>query len=232
MKTAITEAMLAAGNPEKAAGMLRFFKCGDGQYGAGDRFLGIPNPEMRRFAKQYRDLPLSQAVELLDSPWHEIRSCALQIMVAQYAKADERQKAEIYRLYLESTHRINNWDLVDLSAPDIVGEHLLARDRSTLYALAASPLLWDQRIAIVATITFIRHRDFGDTLKLAEMFLTHRHDLMHKATGWMLREAGKRDRATLTAFLHEHKAAMPRTALRYAIEHYPEAERKAFMKRD
>ncbi len=228
----LTTAMLTAANPEKAAGMQRFFKTGKGQYGEGDRFLGIPNPEMHRFAKQYRDMPLQQAVELLESPWHEIRSAALQIMVAQYDQGSEPLREEIFNRYLQSTHRVNNWDLVDLSAPLIVGAHLLNRDRAILHTLAASPLLWEQRIAIIATLTFIRNHDFTDTLKLAESLFTHKHDLMHKATGWMLREVGKRHRSTLTAFLNEHKSIMPRTALRYAIEHYPESERQAFMKRD
>lgn len=229
--SALVEAMSAAADPVKAQGMQRFFKTGKGEYGEGDVFLGIPNPEMRRFAKAYAHVALEEAVKALMNPYHEVRACALQIMVMQYKKGDEEKRGRIYRSYLKHAGRVNNWDLVDLSAPHIVGEHLLRRERTRLYALAARPLLWEQRIAMVATQTFIRHGDFGDTLRLAELFLTHEHDLMHKAVGWMLREVGKRDRGVLTGFLQRHKAAMPRTALRYAIEHYSEPERRAFMQR-
>lgn len=168
-----------------------FFKCGPGQYGVGDCFLGL---------------------------------------LLLVHRADEAMRELIYCGYLANTARINNWDLVDLSAPNIVGAHLLNRERSKIYELAESSLLWDRRIAILATLTFIRNGDFADTLKLAEHFLSHKHDLMHKATGWMLREIGKRDRATLTAFLNKHKSTMPRTALRYAIAHYAPEDRREFLK--
>ncbi len=228
----IREALHAAADPVKAQGMQRFFKTGAGQYGEGDRFLGLPNPVTRSFVRLYRQAPTAEAVALLASPWHEIRACGLLILVEQYSRGGEELRENIYQAYLAHTGRINNWDLVDLSAPDIVGEHLLRRERDTLYRLAAGTQLWEQRIAMIATLTFIRHGDFADTLRLAEYFLPHRHDLMHKAVGWMLRETGKRDRAVLTAFLQRHKTAMPRTALRYAIEHYPEAERREFMRKD
>ena len=227
----IEKALLTAGNSEKASGMQRYFKTGKGEYGEGDIFIGITTPEMHRFVKTYKHVALTEAVKLLASPYHEIRACALQIMVEQYQKGDENLRETIVQSYLLNTARINNWDLVDSSAPDIIGEHLLTRDRGLLYTLAASQLLWEQRIAIISTLTFIRHGDFTDTLKLAKLLLPHKHDLMHKAVGWMLREVGKRHRETLTVFLQGHRLAMPRTALRYAIEHYSEAERKAFMQR-
>lgn len=225
----ITIRISAAANPEKAAGMARFFKCGPGQYGEGDRFLGLPNPAVRGVVRSCRDAVPEEAFKLLQSPWHEIRLCGLLLLVRCYSGGDESVREAVYRGYLAHTERINNWDLTDLSAPGIVGEHLLNRSRARLYRLAAGSLLWEQRIAMVSTLTFIRHGDFADTLKLAELFLPHRHDLMHKATGWMLREVGKRDRAALTEFLNRHKSAMPRTALRYAIEHYDDAARKEFL---
>ena len=199
----ITIRMSAAANPEKAAGMARFFKCGPGQYGEGDRFLGLPNPAVRGVVRSCRDTVPEEAFKLLQSPWHEIRLCGL-LLVRCYSGGDESVREAVYRGYLAHTERSNNWDLTDLSAPGIVGEHLLNRSRARLYRLAAGSLLWEQRIAMVSTLTFIRHGDFADTLKLAELFLPHRHDLMHKATGWMLREVGKRDRAALTEFLNRH----------------------------
>ncbi len=229
---AIEREMFAAANPEKAAGMLRFFKSGPGQYGEGDRFLGLGNPAVRNFVGTFRGTGPEEAFRLLESPWHEVRLAGLLLLVHNYRKGDEMRRETVYRGYLARTERINNWDLVDLSAPGIVGEHLLNRERGRLQELAASSLLWDQRIAMISTLTLIRHGDFSETLKLAERFLTHRHDLMHKAVGWMLREIGKRDRPALTEFLNRYRSAMPRTALRYAIEHYPEAERRGFLKHD
>lgn len=227
----IASAVIAASNPAKAQAMMRFFKTGPGQYGEGDQFLGLTAPIMRQLAKRYRDCPPEEACRLLASPWHEVRSCALLLLVNSYAAAgdDDARRERIYRLYLQHTARINNWDLVDISAPGIVGEHLLTRDRTPLSALAASAWLWDQRIAMIATLTFIRAGEFADTLRLVEQLLSHQHDLMHKAMGWMLREVGKRDRDTLSAFLRKHQHALPRTTLRYAIEHYPAPERQRFL---
>ena len=225
----ITGILTAAANPEKASGMRRFFKTGLGQYGEGDSFLGLTNPVVRAFVRKFRRTTLSEAVKLLASPWHEVRLCGGLILVELYAHADEAGREAIFHAYLDHGARFNNWDLVDLTAPGIVGNHLLNRERGDLYRLAQSPILWEQRIAMVSTLTLIRHHEFIDTLKLAERFLTHRHDLMHKACGWMLREVGKRNRKALTAFLHAHQKEMPRTMLRYAIEHYPESERKVFL---
>lgn len=223
--------LLAAGNPEKAIIGQRFFKTGPGQYGEGDIFIGLTNPIVRGFVKIYRHISLNAVEKLLQSPYHEVRNCGLLILVDQYERGDVEIRCKIYNLYLSHTLRINNWDLVDLSAPGIVGKHILKNDRTILYKLIKSDLLWDQRIAMVSTLTLIRNHEFSDTLCLAEMLMDHKHDLMHKATGWMLREIGKRDRSVLTAFLQKYKSVMPRTALRYAIEHYPDSERKDFLKK-
>lgn len=216
-------------DPVKREYLPRFFKTGKGQYGEGDRFLGIVVPNVRRVARQYRDAPLQVADELLQSPWHECRLCGLLMLVERFKKSDGAARRAIYDFYLAHTVGINNWDLVDLSAPYIVGEYLKDKPREDLYRLAGSSLLWEQRIAVVATHAFIRGGDFADTLALAERLLGHRHDLMHKAVGWMLREVGKRDKAVLVAFLDRHAAVMPRTMLRYAIEKFPDDERKHFM---
>lgn len=227
----VEAAVKAAGRPEKAVVLQGFFKTGKGQYGEGDVFLGVTVPVNRKIALEFLGLPLSEAVKLLKSPYHEIRFCALMIWVEQYCRGDEKTKGKIHRLYLKNTQYVNNWDLVDLSAPDIVGEHVLTGDRSVLYRLAESSSLWEQRIAMVSTLPLIRHGEFADTLRLSGQFLAHPHDLMHKASGWMLREVGKRDRAVLTEFLRKYAVSMPRTMLRYAIEHYPEEQRKEFLKR-
>lgn len=200
---------------ERAVHSVRFFKTAPGQYGHGDKFLGATVPDMRRLVRSFRDLPLDACDKLLASPWHEERLVALMILVDQYRR---HPQAAIYRLYLARTNRINNWDLVDVSAPHIVGAHLATRSRKPLYRLAKSKSLWERRIAIVATQHFIRLNDFADTLAIARQLLGDKHDLIHKACGWMLREVGKRDEPLLRAFLTEHGAAMPRTMLRYAIE--------------
>ena len=217
-------------NPEKAVILQRFFKTGEGQYGEGDVFLGLMNPVTRAQAKKHAMLPMRETVRLLKSRYHEVRLCALLIWVRQYDKGTPEVRQRIFTHYLKNATYVNNWDLVDLSAPNIVGRHLLGQPRDILYDLAESPLLWEQRIAVIATLTFIRHGEFDDTLKLAERVLTHPHDLIHKAAGWALREVGKRDRPLLTQFIEQHKRRMPRTMLRYAIEQYPDAERKAFLK--
>jgi 3-methyladenine DNA glycosylase AlkD len=208
-------------NRERATHSLRFFKTAPGQYGHGDQFLGLTVPEMRTLVREFRELPLDDVQPLLASPWHEERLVALLILVAQYRRAP----AAVYRLYLANTDRINNWDLVDASAPHIVGAHLETRSRKPLFRLAKSTSLWERRIAIVATQHFIRHNDLDDTLAIARLLLNDEHDLIHKAAGWMLREAGKRDERALRAFLDEHAAAMPRTMLRYAIERLPDRRR-------
>ena len=220
------------GTPEKAAHLSKFFKTGKGEYGEGDCFLGIPVPETRRVAKAHLDTPFEELHRMLECPWHEVRLWALLILVERFKrkKTTDEERAEIYHFYLQHTRCCHNWDLVDLSCPAIVGGYLLTQsDRSPLYRLAESDCLWEQRIAMVSTYTFIYNRQFDDALTLAQQLMTHRHDLMHKAVGWMLREIGKRDRPVLSTFLEEYASQLPRTALRYAIEHYPETERKRYL---
>lgn len=228
---AILDELRAAGSSEKAAHLSRFFKTGPGEYGEGDRFLGVTVPVNRAIAKAHIETPIDEIQRLVESEWHEARLCGLLILCYRYKrrKTADSEREEIVRFYLRNARHCDNWDLVDLTCRDILGEYLVNRDRSILYRLAGSDCLWERRIAIVSTWAFIHRDDFTDTLALAEQLLGDPHDLMRKAVGWMLREVGKRDRATLTAFLEKHAADMPRTALRYAIEHYPEEERRYFM---
>ena len=222
--------LLKLGDPVRAVHSLRFFKTGKGQYGEGDKFIGCTVPQTRSVAAMYTNLTLNDVSKLLNDEIHECRLCALVILTNKYNKANELERYEILNFYLANTKRINNWDLVDISAHKIVGDWFKNReDRSLLQELANSKLLWDQRIAIVTTYTFIRNNDFNETLMLSEKFLTHKHDLMHKACGWMLREVGKRDEATLTYFLDKHAHHMPRTMLRYTIEKFPEELRKHYL---
>ena len=218
-------------DPVKREVLSRFFKTGKGQYGEGDKFLGVTVPNARSVAKMHKDEPFGVLAALLQSPWHECRLCALLVLVERFKKSDEKERKAIYDFYLSQTSRINNWDLVDLSAPGIVGEYLKDKSREDLYRLAESSLLWDQRIAVVATYTLIKNHDFIDILALSERLLHHKHDLMRKAVGWMLREMGKRDKDLLVQFLEKHCKTMPRTMLRYAIEKFPDEERREFMKR-
>ena len=218
-------------NPVKREYLPRFFKTGPGQYGEGDRFLGVVVPDTRRVARQYKDVSFDVMASLLQSPWHECRLCALLMLVERFRKRDESCRKAIFDFYLTQTEHVNNWDLVDLSAPGIVGEYLKDKPREVLYRLADSALLWEQRIAVVATYTLIRNHDFTDILRLAERLLHHKHDLMQKAIGWMLREMGKRDLGLLVQFLQQYSREMPRTMLRYAIEKFPEAERKEWLRR-
>lgn len=219
----------ALADPEKAKLLAGFFKTGPGQYGEGDHFLGIVVPAVRELAKQFRLLPLADCDVLLASPYNEERLLALLILVGQYPKADTTTQDKVYQFYLAHRQRVNNWNLVDCSAPAIVGAHLLTRDRSVLYDWIRSPTLWERRIAVLATLTFIRAKDFADTLRLSELLLADPQDLMHKACGWMLRELGKRDAAVLEDFLSIHQQAMPRTMLRYAIEHFAPDKRAALL---
>ena len=227
----IEQAIRAAANPDKAKTLSGFFKTGKGEYGEQDIFIGIPVPMTRSIVKQYLDTPLDQLEILLHNPVHELRMAALLCMVEQFKKADANRREAIYHTYLSNTAYINNWDLVDLSAPGIVGEYLKDKSRDDLYRLADGVLLWEQRIAVVSTYTLIKNGDFTDILALSERLLHHPHDLMRKAVGWMLREMGKRDKDLLVQFLEKHSKVMPRTMLRYAIEKFPEEERKEFMKR-
>ena len=219
----ITKLLQAMGNKTAAEHARRYFKTGPGQYGEGDLFLGIRVPVLRQLTKEYSDIALDDAVELLRSPLHEVRLLALLIMILQYKRGGN--ETAIYRAYLANTHCINSWDLVDCSAADIVGAHLFERDRKPLYRLAKSKSLWERRIAIVATFYFIRRNQFDDTLAIAELLLNDKEDLIHKAVGWMLREVGKRDLKLEEDFLTPRYKQMPRTLLRYAIECFPEPKR-------
>ncbi len=207
-----------------------FFKTAPGEYGAGDTFIGIRVPVLRTLAKEFRALPLPEVSALLHSPIHEERLLALMILVDGYARADAAGRAKIYALYLEHLDRVNNWDLVDTSAPYIVGPHLAERSREILFRLARAKNLWHRRVAMLATFHFIRQNDFADALRLAELLRDDEHDLMHKAVGWMLREIGKRDAPVLKKFLQQHAARMPRTMLRYAIEKLSEGERQRYLR--
>ena len=226
---AVHRRMLARADPARAKASQWFFKTGPGQYGEGDRFLGLTLPELRQLAKEYEALSSRVIVALLKSPWHEERLLALLILVRQYATGDPAARDRIYRCYMANRARINNWDLVDCSATRIVGAHLQARGRRVLRALARSASLWDRRIAVLATFQFIAAREYDDSLAIARMLLGDREDLIHKAVGWMLREIGKRDRPVLERFLQAHAAHMPRTALQYAIERFPDDRRRRYL---
>lgn len=232
MLTSFRHDFQALGNAERAVGSQRFFKTGEGQYGAGDRFLGISVPQTRTFLPRTDALSEKDLVTLLRSEWHEERLVALLALVRRFEKAkkDASTQERLFDLYLANTRWINNWDLVDTSAPQIIGGWLLHRDRSLLAKLAASPQLWERRIAILATLTFIRAKQFDDTLNLVRILITDKHDLMHKACGWMLRETGKKDEAVLTGFLDKHAREMPRTMLRYAIERLTVEQRQHYMR--
>lgn len=219
------------GNAKDATILTRFFKTGPGEYGEGDVFIGVRVPVIRKVAKEFKDLPLSEVECLLQSHIHEERLAALVVLGLQAGKANAKTRRQIYDLYLANTEFVNNWDLVDLSAPHLVGAYLEGKSHRPLYRLAKSKSLWERRISILATFHFIRQNDFADTLRIAELLLADEEDLMHKAVGWMLREVGKRDLKTLEQFLQEHHHAMPRTMLRYAIEKFPERKRQAYLKR-
>ena len=226
----IQAAIRGAGNPEDARVLQWFFKTGPGEYGEGDRFAGVRMPALRRMVPGFAGADEKTVADLLESGVHEARMMALLILVRQFERGDVAGRGRIYRFYLEHTARINNWDLVDLSAPQIVGGYLADRSRRPLYRLVRSKSLWERRIAVLATFTFIRNRDFADALALAAALLRDREDLIHKAVGWMLREIGKRDVVVLETFLARHAATMPRTMLRYAIERFPEPQRQSYLK--
>lgn len=216
-------------DPARVPILQRFFRTGPGEYGEGDRFLGLRVPELRKLCRELRGTPVGAAVTLLRSPYHEARLLALLLLVEAYRTGDARERGHIFEQYLANTARINSWDLVDASAPQIVGAHLADRDRSVLTRLAGSTLLWERRIAIIATFHFIRRGEFEDTLRIAELLRADEHDLIHKAVGWMLREVGKRDRACAEQFLMRHYRRMPRTMLRYAIEKFEPERRRAYL---
>jgi 3-methyladenine DNA glycosylase AlkD len=226
---ALREKLYALANPADAIHLKRFFKTAPGEYGAGDNFLGLRVPALRQLVKAYRELAEAEALEMLASSWHEERLLALMLLVYQHGRGDAARRDSIHRAYLAHTRYINNWDLVDASAGQIIGSHLDARDIALLERLARSDDLWERRIAIVSTFHFIKQNEFGPTLKIARLLLNDSHDLIHKAVGWMLREVGKRDRRAEDAFLKKHYQVMPRTMLRYAIERHPETVRKQYL---
>ena len=218
-------------NPKQAEILQRFFKTGKGQYGQGDIFLGIKAPVQRKIAKEFKKVSLKDIEILLNSKVHEHRLISLFILINKFRKADNLEKKKIFDFYLENTKNINNWDLVDLSAANIVGEFLQDKPRKALYKLAKSKSLWEKRIAMLACFAFIRNNDFSDALKISEILVNDEHDLIHKAVGWMLREIGKRDQKIEEAFLKKHYRKMPRTMLRYAIEKFSEKKRKFYLKK-
>ncbi|TAN43058.1 MAG: DNA alkylation repair protein [Nitrospirae bacterium] len=225
----ICRSLQKLGNEEIAAHSQGFFKTGRGEYAEGDKFLGIRVPVLRKEAQRYKNLSLKETVVLLKSRFHEARLLALFILIKKFLAGSDKQKSEIYGLYLKNMKHINNWDLVDCSAPYIVGMHLEEEKRGILYTLAGSNSLWERRTAIIATFHLIRENDFSDALAISEILLGDKEDLIHKAVGWMLREVGKRDVEILKSFLKKYYEEMPRTMLRYAIERFPEKERKAYL---
>ena len=226
----IRRKLRAVADSSRVPGLQRFFRTGKGEYAEGDRFIGLTVPLLRGVCRECRDAPLTEVAQLLTSPVHEDRLSALVLLVEAFKRGSEDVKREIYDLYLAKTAHINNWDLVDASAPHIVGAWLRDRSKAPLTRLAKSPSLWERRIAIVATQDFIRQRQLDETFRIADLLLGDRHDLIHKATGWMLREAGKRDGAALRRFLDSRAPRMPRTMLRYAIERFPERERQQYLR--
>lgn len=220
-------------NPEKEKILSSFFKTGKGEYGEGDIFIGITVPQNREVAKKYINASFHDIATLLSSPIHEVRLSALIALVLRYKKSkDETSRREIVDFYLAHTRYVNNWDLVDLSCPTLLGEWCRTHSHDILYQFAQSSNMWEQRIAIVSTLTLVRNSEFATTTDLAEQFLSHKQDLIHKATGWLLREVGKRHLPTLTEFLDKHAHYMPRTMLRYAIEKLPKETRSHYLGRD
>ena len=226
---AVQQRLQSLGSPEAAALAAKYFKTGPGEYGEGDIFWGIRMPVSRKVAQEFRELPETEVLALLSSTMHEERLVALLMLVERASQGNPSTKKQVFDLYLQNTDYVNNWDLVDTSAPKIVGGYLVDKSRKPLHRLATSTSLWERRIAIIATQYFIQQNDFADTLKVAEMLLNDQQDLIHKATGWMLREVGKRDRTVLEQFLQVHFRTMPRTMLRYAIERFPEARRQMYL---
>ena len=219
-------------DPEKAKILARFFKTGKGEYGEGDRFLGVAVPQIRKIVKSHFNTPKEDIKKLLNSPFHEERLAALLVLVEQYRRGNESQKKDVFDFYMSSTSCINSWDLVDLTAPHIAGDHLFEKDRSILTGLALSNSLWDRRIAILSTHYFIRQGESRETLRIAKLLLRDSHDLIHKAVGWMLREVGKHcSIESECTFLDKYAATMPRTMLRYAIERFPKQLKSSYMKK-
>ncbi|MES9851295.1 MAG: DNA alkylation repair protein [Candidatus Thiodiazotropha sp. L084R] len=228
----LRQKLVSLASPEIAAHSQRFFKTGKGEYGAGDQFLGIRVPLLRQQVKTFQSISLTEVVRSLKSVYHEERLCALLILVRKFERGDAAQRDRVYKLYLNNTRYINNWDLVDSSAYQIIGAYLMERDRTPLYELVASDSLWERRMAIIATYCFIKDNQFHDTLALSKELLNDKQDLIHKAVGWMLREVGNRDRKGEQQFLNKYYKVMPRTMLRYAIEKFPESLRQKYLKGD
>ena len=229
MLSQIKQELNSKANLEKAKILQGFFKTKKGEYGEWDIFLGITVPEVRKTAKKYINIELKELKQLLKSKVHEERLAALEILTFKYESSDN--KKQFYDFLIENIEFVNNWDLVDLTAPYIIGDYLLNSPRDILYSLAISDNLWERRISIVSTYTFIKNNEFNDTLKISEILLKDNHDLIHKAVGWMLRELGKKDQVLLEKFLKKHSKSMPRTMLRYAIEKFDEKKRKFYLKR-
>ncbi len=225
----IREKIIAEKNPVQAVNLQRFFKTGKGEYGEGDIFYGLKVPVQRNIVKQFSDLSLDDLGVLISSKVHEERLIAALILVEQFKKADDQKRKTFFEFYLKNRKGINNWDLVDLSAPKIVGEYLIDKEKKLLYKFAHSNDLWEKRIAILSTFTFIRNGWFEDTLNISEILLNDKHDLIYKAVGWMLREVGNRELETEEDFLKKYYKTMPRTMLRYAIEKFPQQKRKAYL---
>lgn len=225
----IEKELRALGTVEREQVSRRFFKTGPGEYGEGDEFIGVRVPQLRALGKKFRAIPVDQAVKLLQSRYHESRLVALILLVYRYERGSAELKQEIFDAYLANTSKVNSWDLVDSSAPQIVGAHLFYGSRAILTKLAKSPMLWERRIAIIATLQFIRNGDFADTLRIAELLLKDREDLIHKAVGWMIREVANGDQPAAEAFLQQHYREMPRTMLRYAIEKFTPDRRRMYM---
>lgn len=226
----VQEALTDKSRPDKAAFFPRFFRTGPGEYGEGDKFLGVVVPDQRAIAKKFRTLSRPEIKKLLDSPYHECRLTGLFVLVGQYEKAkDDADRKSIYEFYVANVDRVNNWDLVDTTCHKIMGPYLCERNRKPLFQFANAKHLWKNRIAIVTTYYFIRRDDLDTTIELSEILLEHPHDLIHKAVGWMLRELGKQNESMLLLFLKQHLDRMPRTMLRYSIEKFPKAKRNEIM---
>lgn len=225
----IKQALEKLADPLRATNSARFFKTGPGQYGEGDKFIGVTVPDQRKVAKKFRQAPMSEVIDLLQSPVHEHRLTALFIMVDQYRRGDEQIKKQIASLYHKNRAYVNNWDLVDSSAPYIIGDYLINHSPNVLFRLASSKSIWDRRMAVISTFAFIKENQFDLTLKIADMLLNDKEDLIHKAVGWALREVGKKDTQKLLDFLDHHANKMPRTALRYALEKLDAKSKQHYM---
>ena len=226
----LKQAVKNRSNNEQGIFLQRFFKTGKGEYGEGDIFAGIKVPVSRKIANQFKDLGFTDLQKIIKSKIHEERLITLFILVAKYKKADEGEKEKIFNFYIKNIRYVNNWDLVDLSAEKIIGAYLTDKDKRLLFDLVNSNSIWERRIAIMSTFHFIKANQFAATLKISELLLKDKHDLIHKAVGWMLREIGKRDIQAEEIFLQKYYKKMPRTMLRYAIEKFPETKRLDYLK--